>query len=274
MKYCLDYAPLINHNYKKVDEVLFFNIDDVRSYILSMKEKTTQRLILDVPFFKSDVFKDVVKLRKEGYNITIRTLLGENQSLIDYSTENVQFFFSDHCSSWDTLNAMVNAGVSDIYITDELGFSLDKVKKICGDKIQIRTYPNISQTDTYWTGLPFNTIYGFFISPNEIKFYEKYVDVCEFYSNSVDKQDVLYEIYKKGSWLGNLRDLILGLEEDLYASFLFPTFGIYRATCDKRCFKGEDCKLCHRAMDLTKELQKEGILLKLKEKEIDNNRED
>jgi len=260
MKYCLRYAPLINGRYKEADELFFIHLEDLKSYIYDNRE-TKQRLIIEIDE-DDDYLKDIKELREMGYDIAICTSVYCDK-LIDFSEANIPFFFYNHCNNWENLHTLISLGVSDVYIVEQLGFELDKVKKICGDKVQIRTYPNVCQLPAIGGKCKLDKIYGFFITPNEIPIYEKYIDVCEFFYNSQKKEEVYFDIYKNESWLGNLKDLIGDFDEDIYSQYLFPTFGIYRSVCGRECLKGEKCNLCQRAIELSNEFQKEGKLLKL-----------
>ena len=229
-------------------------------YVLDYPD-TKQRLVFELGYRYytkenwEPCFKNLVNIKDGGFDIAVK-IEEDDTHLVDYSETNIPYFFETGCSTWDQLHYLINMGVSDIYIIEQLGFELDKVKKICGDKIQLRTYPDVCQIRPTKVS---NSIYGFFISPSEIYLYEDYIDVCEFFKDN--KEDVLFDIYKKGKWLGNLKTLITDLNQDLYSTYLFPTFGIYRRSCGKRCLKGEHCNLCQRAIDLSKELEKEGIML-------------
>ena len=267
MKYALHYKPLTGKCYLQADEVIFNKVDDILKYVIDNSE-TEQRLIFDADswYYENEeewtaAFKNLIALKEKNYNIVVRTV-EDDEHLIDYSEANIPYFSIRWCNNWDWLHHLIDLGVSDIYIVEQMGFELDKVRKVCGDKIQLRTYPDVCQVR------PYNgSIYGFFIIPNEVHLYDGFIDVCEFFKE--DKEDVLYDIYTKGKWLGNLKSVISDLKEDLYSTYLFPTFGIYRRSCGKRCLKGEKCNLCQRAIDLSKELQKEGIMLQVKKETED-----
>ena len=271
MKYSLHYKPLTQKGrYLEADEIMFWDINDMLKYVIDYPD-TKQRLIFEDTYLYHEEdtweinFRHLVNIKEGGFNVAVKLLYKDrgNAHLIDYSEANIPYFFEIGCNTWDWLHYLIDIGVSDVYIVEQLGFELDKVKKVCGDKIQVRTYPDVCQIR------PFNknNIYGFFIAPSEIYLYEDYIDICEFFKQ--DKEDVLFDIYKKGKWLGNLKTLISDLNQDLYSTYLFPTFGIYRRSCGKRCLKGEHCNLCQRAIDLSKELEKEGIMLTIEKEEKD-----
>ena len=148
---------------------------------------------------------------------------------------------------------MGSLGVSDVFVSGELGFDLERVKWYADlNNIKIRCYVNVSQS-MWKAGDGFK---DFYIRPEDIDFYGNYIDTIEFY-NSVDNQNVLYEIYfKDKEWNGNLREIIKGLKLDINNYYILgPEFGRRRSQCNKDCIKGERCELCDRLADLAKSLE-------------------
>lgn len=65
---------------------------------------------------------------------------------------------------------------TDMYICEELGFSLLKISKILHDNnVKVRVFPNICQSSFPET----ESIKTFFIRPEDIIFYAPFVDVFE-----------------------------------------------------------------------------------------------
>ena len=69
---------------------------------------------------------------------------------------------------------------------------------------------------------------------------------------------VLYKIYTSGKWLGNLKELIIGLKEDIPNASIVPYFGQRRAICKKSCVNGK-CNLCSQIIQLANSLQENGL---------------
>jgi hypothetical protein len=80
--------------------------------------------------------------------------------------------------------------------------------------------------------------------------------VIEFY-DSVDKQNVLYEIYFKDKhWDGKLKEIIKSMKNDINNYYLLGTeFARYRVSCGKECFKGGRCRICDRLESLADTLE-------------------
>lgn len=84
---------------------------------------------------------------------------------------------------------MINTGVSDIFITNDLGFDLDRVSKVAKDNkdIQIRCYLNLSQAySKNNTGFT-----DFFIRPEDMNEYSQYINIGEFWMGE-EQQNILY----------------------------------------------------------------------------------
>ena len=169
-----------------------------------------------------------------------------------YRTE-TPFFFNTMCNTRTQVHHMAGMGVSDIYVCGELGFELKPVKEYCAKhNINVRVYPNFSDIEGAC---------GFFIRPEDIKLYEEYVDICEFYTEDVEsseagsivRQDVLYEIYTKGRWNGFLHNIIYGLEEEIYNPTLVTSFGVARKVCRRDCLLNENmCHICPTVVEISR----------------------
>lgn len=180
---------------------------------------------------------------------------------------NLKYFFIDPISNLDDFMGVINLGVTDIYVTNELGFFLEKISPICKKKdIAIRVYPNVAQSTNKFTT---PGIKKFFIRPEDVELYEQYVDVLEFWG-PIDKQPVLYDIYHDGRWQGNLQDLILGLDEEIDNMKIMPAFGESRTCCRKKCAYGQ-CHICDNIKSAAEALEIKGIKLKRKKRVYEHN---
>lgn len=241
------------------DEIIikyFTKSVELIDFAKNLNEK--QRLVVNITELKNkedslNIFKGAVAAHP---NFALLTSI-EDKNIIDYSEENIKFFFVEGAGTIDELLGQIRSGVSDIYIINELGFSLGKVAPMCHDKgIQIRVYPNVAQSSSKF---PIDTVKKFFIRPEDLDAYEKYVDVYEFFG-PLEKQDVLYSIYKDEKWLGDLNLLILGLEEHLPSYAVLPSFGQFRSECGKRCgYNPNSCNICGILANVSKELEEKNI---------------
>lgn len=89
------------------------------------------------------------------------------------------------------LYKFLNYEVTDVFITEQLGFEVDKVAEIVHSKdVQVRAFPNVAQVQ--YENL--DDIYKFWIRPEDVELYEDYIDVLEFFGEP-EKQKIYYDIY-------------------------------------------------------------------------------
>jgi hypothetical protein len=153
-----------------------------------------------------------------------------------------KYMFTDLIGNWEILQFIIHLQPSEVYITNILGFCLDQVSIVCKRAgIKVRVYANIAQSA--WDGLP--AIKKFFIRPEDIRYYENYVDGgIEFKTPTSVAQEVVYDAYEREYWFGNLSEIIIGLDTSLDSRRLPTTFGLLRAECHKRCLSCSSCSTC------------------------------
>ena len=67
-----------------------------------------------------------------------------------------------------------------------------------------------------------------------------------------DKEDTLFNIYKRGTFYYNLNDLLEGCKFSVLNPFIKPEFGQSRLNCGQRCLiPGHSCHLCATQIELT-----------------------
>lgn len=258
MKYCLNYTRN-SHMVDAADEVIVRmeknNITNVIDYI---RDHEGQRVILR--FKEMSTFRDntplVISLNK--YNIAVMLdvyNLVECEDIISICKENgIKFFFSEGVYSADKFNGLIELGVSDIYVIEELGFCLAKIaEKAKENNVQIRCYPNVAQSA--WNDTP--AIKKFFIRPEDVDVYAEYVDVLEFWGEG--NLDPVYETYSKDKkWFGKLNEIILNFNSEIDNRCIVDMFGSIRTKCDKRCMKGGVCATCPRCEELAETMAERG----------------
>jgi len=178
----------------------------------------------------------------------------------EFQEKGLRYFFDIPAMNWDMLHSLIDAKVSDIYITDEMGFhmkTISNMDEMC--YIKLRATLNVAQTTD-----PFNSNYkvkAFFIRPEDIDVYAEYIDSFELESeDSKAKLEVLYDVYQhQREWFGDLSELIIGLDEPLDSRSILPEFPYFRMNCEKRCYQDRACNLCDRAVELSKIASQKGI---------------
>ena len=278
MKYCINYSNK-SHIIDKVDEIL---IKYDKNKILELFTQfipahLNQRVIVQL-IEENNIdtivnnLKKIISIYNENKDIKFDIQLPfYNQKFMEELKDtDLKYFFKAAANSWDKFTGLMSQNVSDIYITDELAFELDKVAEIAHkNNIKVRIYPNVAQSR--WDKL--SDILKFFIRPEDIEMYEPYVDVCEFYGDKAQQIDTYYKIYQEDKkWFGDLQEIIIGLDSKIDSRYIIPRFAEKRIKCGKDCLKGGKCEMCKRILDLSEQLENAHLIVQIdKEKEEDKN---
>ena len=278
MKYCINYSNK-SHIIDKVDEILirYDKNKILELFTQFIPAHLNQRVIVQL-IEENNIdtivnnLKKIISIYNENKDIKFDIQLPfYNQKFMEELKDtNLKYFFKAAANSWDKFIGLMSQNVSDIYITDELAFELDKVAEIAHkNNIKVRIYPNVAQSR--WDKL--SDILKFFIRPEDIEMYEPYVDVCEFYGDKAQQIDTYYKIYQEDKkWFGDLQEIIIGLDSKIDSRYIIPRFAEKRIKCGKDCLKGGKCEMCKRILDLSEQLENAHLIVQIdKEKEEDKN---
>lgn len=227
------------------------------------KLKENQRLILNIT--NLDNVEDNIDLFKAAaQKVNISILCSKHQDYNIFIDNEIPFFFIEGVDSLDKLVSNIEIGVSDIYITNELCFYLKDIAENYKDLVNIRVYPNITQSSSNSYKHIFRK---FFIRPEDIDLYEGIISTIEFYTDFLEQQDTLYKIYNtKGAWNDDLNIIIKGLDLNINSANLMPFFGSTRLNCKKRCALNK-CHICDHMEILAKSLKEDNISIIKKPKD-------
>lgn len=203
-------------------------------------------------------------MRLPSYSSQIQTLL------IQKGLPHYYYIFAN---KWDIFNGLLETSATDIYVTEDLCFSMDIIKQKAQEKNKrLRTFCNVCQTSWFET----NSLRTFFIRPEDVNLYNKYIDVIEFF-DAVDNKDslnILYDSYDRGlRWAGPLKEIIIGFKGDTDSYYLIPYFGEKRLNCNKRC-NVANCNFCIEVASLANTLKQNQIGILYKNKKFQYNKED
>ena len=145
---------------------------------------------------------------------------------------------------WETFQGLRRLRVSDIYIDGPLGFQIQNLIDGKGD-VKIRVTPTASPNASLFA-LP--AANHFFIRPEDTLLYSNAIDIFDFrqYDSReafATKEDVLFEIYKRGSYNMDIKHLIE------YApsanNRTLSDFAENRLNCGQKCMiPGYKCHWC------------------------------
>lgn len=279
MKYCLNYIK--NTKYlNDFDEITIKFRPSDTSLVDFMLKHQHQRINIYIAdnqdFLDNNRIKLFDAIKDEHPELNFVFKLQEYQEELTQKVYQVivnderdfQFFFRTQARDFDTFWGLVNLKPTSIYIVEALGFNIKQCAEAAHEfGIDIRVYPNVAQSA--WQTTP--GIMKFFIRPEDVKVYEPYVDVMEFYGDD-KKVATYYRIYAKdGEWFGNLNELIISLDEDIDSRCLLPQFAERRLGCGKRCLKGHRCQICAATQHLAKTLTKNNVTIRQLSKKVKMN---
>lgn len=260
MKFSMPFNLYSRYSYK-VDQLIINYHKDLKALDGFLEDHKNQRIILA---FNSNnqIDKNLLTIISNYIpvhsNLCVR-IPTYDQAIVDQLQElKIPFFTNDYVASWDELYTALHRPVTDIYVVEELGFVLDKVAAAAHSKnIKVRVFPNVAQSRSE---IP--AIKRFFIRPEDLSFYEPYVDVYEFYTADAKiNTDVFYEIYSQDQkWFGDLNEIIIGLKTSFDSRCILNEFGKQRTTCDRTCFKGGHCQICDRIYEVSKLLKEADLM--------------
>lgn len=261
----MKYAVRYNRSFKHFDEVeeVIFKYSASEGYIegvTSKLEKQTQKIIIsliDIEQEINEVLPILNKIKEIHDNTKVIIDFFEQRDWINILKENnIDFFFDQFARNLAVLATMYKLGASEAYIAEDLCFELHRIQHFRTKGMKYRVWPDIAQTSAGTHGvLSQNT--EFFIRPEDIELYEKFVDTMEL-MRSDNRENIIYEIYKQEQWLGNLNDIIIDFEGDVDNTTIAPFFGQQRLMCRRRCLVSR-CDICDDLEFFGKDLEKAGI---------------
>ncbi len=268
MKYSVEF--LKHMDLKGFDEITIQYDRQDEQLVKFLEDHSTQRVILCVKdvidFSQGEEWRKLNAIHEKypDYNFAVKFYQcrafdsRENPSLTK-SIDNlkVPYFMGDCVTNFDELNYLLSLGVSDVYLTENICFDLERAKALCSaQQVTVRAFPNIAQANVRSTP----ALKKFFIRPEDVAQYEPYIDVLEFWG-PLDRQAVLLRIYQKGLWFGDLKEIILDFDLDFDSRRILPVFGTMRATCKRKCMAGEKCTICDHILSISKHLEDKNIII-------------
>ena len=256
MKYAIGYYRSFRYG-DDVDEICFKykgteNILDILTWIKAYQRATILLNQVDI----EEILESLLIFQQEHPNFAVKITRQQEDWIPTLKEFNIAFMFIEPAVCMEDVAYYYAEGVSDILIAEELCFNLKNLQGLRKKGIQIRVYPDVAQCK-YNKNIP--EITKFFIRPEDLDIYEKYIDILEFYR--IDSTlNVTYEIYKQRRWVGQLEDLIYDLNVDIDNTTIVPIFGECRVDCCKKCLgEGGNCHICFRTEPIANQLAKNDL---------------
>lgn len=251
---------------KEYDEIIV-SLDGKKDYTnipKFIRDHSPQRVVFEITQLDdlnlNDDFLNQIKEMPISFLFVSPYIEGVQEKIDILRKYNIPYFFHMLIGDWDVLNDVLSYHPSQMYIVNTLGFELPAVsKKLHAAGCMVRVFPNVCQSAVKTT-----SITDFFIRPEDIIYYEPYVDICEFLVDINDnlKKNAYFRVYgKNGKWPLELGHLIAGLEEDFSNDAINAFFGESRVSCGKRCIKDGSCRICQKSADLANLLTENELML-------------
>lgn len=194
------------------------------------------------------------------------TLQDITRITVDKLKEHNCKFFCDSifpAYNYTTLKSYLSLGVSDVYIADDLCYSLDNVKKICANNdVQIRLILNRIPSTSFTKGISYETpIYR----PQDIDRLTPYYDVFELdCGRPYDwaRADVLYRVwFQEKHWNGEISEINPDLCIPFHDNSIIPDFTEYKLNCGFRCGSRPNpiCQKCEQFIHIGELLKKKSF---------------
>ena len=257
--FCLNYFPFHDYTHGAEQLKIKYRPADrtLEDFLIKYQEKS---IVIDVNENFEEVDAKLFKELSQKYENIKLMVNFDNKEYCDRIKEyEIPFFFSNFVKTADQLNGLIPYHPTDMYICEELCFSIDRVSTLLhSNNIKVRVIPNICQSS--FNDIP--SIKKFFIRPEDIIIYSLYVDVFEIFSDE-ERQAVLYKIYNQGKWLGKIKDIIPSFKGELENNYVMNSFGLLRTKCGKRCmYKPESCAICDRFIETAETFSKNNLVVR------------
>ena len=185
---------------------------------------------------------NIVKETDKEYTFCLSNHSVAYAQMIDKLFTDIPHYYNITICTWDDLMAFLNTipNLSDILIAESLGFELPAIAAICSaSNIKVRVYPDVAQA----ANLNIPDMFKFFIRPEDIEVYSKFVDVFELFHK--ENQETIYDIYaNQKTWQSSIKEIIIGLEEHVPCSKMLK-FGDKRVDCGRKCMRlTSSCGIC------------------------------
>lgn len=161
-----------------------------------------------------------------------------------------KFFWAYPITSYYELKGVLALGVSEVLLGAPLYFdlTLSDLKDV-----KVRLVANLCYDDYIPRE---NGICGTYVRPEDVKTYEQYVNTLEFRTDGLTQEATLLEIYKRGTWGGNLNLLLTNLNCDVDNRVIPDEFAPARIQCRQSCMRTGGCHLCETSIKFSKTLNK------------------
>lgn len=235
----LSQADEIKMDYKDIDRIRDFVTDtwtctaDVIIYITKEEQETVDWAML------------------QSYHKVIPIIIALEDAFFApiVQAKGFKWFWSYPITTFWELRGILDLGACQVLIDAPIFFEIPTVYEWCKEyKAEIRCIAN----QCYNKYMPRKDgIYGTYIRPEDIPYYEPFVSHIEFITDTLTQERAYIRIYKDQKiWPGNLNTLLRDFGVDVDNKGFDATFGKRRLNCRQRCQSTGRCRYCRIQVDL------------------------
>ena len=157
------------------------------------------------------------------------------------------YYYGYPIQTYEEFNSLVTLEPFYIIPGAPLFFNLEYV---ASKGIPLRVFPNVSSMNLF---PKLNNYSGTWIRPEDIDYYSRYIETCEFFTETLEQERALFRIYSKDKeFVGPIGLIIQDLiDEPAYNDLINPEYIAVRTYCKQRCETGEKpCSICKNLFHL------------------------
>lgn len=209
-------------------------------------------------------------------NVYVRLKAKDVSSVDKVLDTEVKFFFDASVPAFNKthLDDMMQMGVSDVYIADDLCYDLDNVSTYCRNNgIKLRAVLNrIPSTSMFKGDDPRNM----FFCPIDLDGLSRYYDMFEFDCGEPYQWNIFNVLYRtwftRGNWNGDLREINPDLKFFVPNNALLHEFTYFKTKCRMKCVGDPKtkCHKCDQIYEIAKLLTEKGFRFKVVDEKKNN----
>lgn len=211
-------------------------------------------------------------LNKINENCRVRLKSSDFNMIEELKKDSIKYFFDySFCpNNFTTLQDFINMGVSDMYISDDLCYSLPDVSDILKNHgIKLRVVLNKIPSSSLMKGTnPKSIVYR----PQDIDYLQQYYDIFEFdcykdeYVYDWHVFNVFYRSwFQRKHWHGDLAEINDDLQIHINNDTLIPDMTERKSVCGMRCNKRavSHCRKCEQFLETSDILMSKNAMFRL-----------
>lgn len=219
--------------------------------------------------------KDLALLNDIHSQLFIRVSVSQLMSVPKLKDRGLRFFFDSNynINSFCQLQDILDFGVTDVYLNEDLCYDLPRVRELC-NQYHVRTRVIVNKIPMLTLGKSTDVTAPIYL-PENLGVMSRFYDVIEFeLEGSWNRFDVLHKIwFLDETWRGNARDINIDLGLDISGTGFFYTLCEEKMTCKHKCLtEGSSCKKCQQYMDIVNIMEEKGFEYTLDGKWVENEK--